>query len=164
MNYKEMQGIIGANANPQAWLHYDSKGIWTLKDDLNITIRELRGDSSQREFHQEWAKGFLDKSASLIEFHLYFGASFVETHYLVGVDENRALLPVPKPNTLIIHFYEYQFARCVDFHNRLDEYMAKCELTLEREKAPLIDPPPAAKRGFPVEISLKASLRERDRA
>ena len=138
MKYRRLQQIIGENATPKAWLHYGSKGIWTLKEDLNITIREKRGDDSDQEFHQEWAKRFPDKSALLLEFHLYYGASFVETHYLVDVDEHRALLPVPKLNTSIVHHYEYQFARCVDFHGRLEEYMDICELTVgpERPHAP----------------------------
>jgi hypothetical protein len=33
MKYRELQQIIGENATPQAWLHYGSKGIWTLKED-----------------------------------------------------------------------------------------------------------------------------------
>jgi hypothetical protein len=131
MTYSELKETLKEHAESNAWLHDDTKGIWTLKSDLNVTIREKRGEDDQDDFQEEWAKRVPDKSAKMVEFDLYYGASFVETHYIVGVDGFRALLPLPKLETETIARDKYVFAKCIDFQNSLDEYIERCRLTVE---------------------------------
>ena len=131
MTYTQLKEAIKDNASSDYWLHDDSKGIWTLKADLNVTIREKRGDDDQRDFHEEWAKRVPDKSAKMVEFDLYYGASFVEVHCMVEVDGFRAMLPLPQMGTEIITKDKYLFSKCIDFQHTLDEYIERCRLTVE---------------------------------
>lgn len=131
MTYPQLQELLKEHAEPAYWLHDDSKGIWTLKADLNVTIRECRDDEDRRDFQEEWAMRVPDKSAKMIEFDLYYGASFVETHCLVGVDGFRALLPLPTIGSEVITNDKYLFAKCIDFQHSLDDYIQRCRLTVE---------------------------------
>lgn len=94
MTYSElMEMITGAAA--EEWLHDDVKGVWTLKRDVGVTIRERRSDVPQ-PFKEAWARGFPDAGACLCIFELWYGASPVETYTFARVDGGRADLPCPR--------------------------------------------------------------------
>jgi hypothetical protein len=133
MTHTQLQQLIATHTGPEHWLHSDAHGIWTLKDDLNLTIREKRSSdrSDERPFGEAWAKRVPDEHAVMIEFDLFYGASYVETHYLISVDGHRALLPLPQAGTEIVAVQDYSFARCVDFQHRLEEYIERCGLKVE---------------------------------
>lgn len=131
MTYPQLLELIKEHAESAYWLHDDSKAIWTLKADLNVTIREKRKDEDRQDFQEEWAKRVPDKSAKMMEFDLYYGASFVETHYIVGVDGLRALMPLPKIGSEVISYDKYLFAKCIDLQHSLDDYIQRCRLIME---------------------------------
>ncbi len=131
MTYTQLKELLKDHAESDYWLHDDTKGIWTLLEDLNVTIRAKTGEADEREFHEEWAKRVPNKSAKMIEFDLYYGASFVETHYIVEVDGGRAYLPLPRAQTSFVPKDKYVFARCIDFQHSLDEYIERCQLQVE---------------------------------
>lgn len=131
MTYTQLQQLIKDNASPTLWLHDDGLGIWTLRCDLHVTIRQIRSDVGGDDFHEAWAKKVPDKTAKVVLFDLYFGASFVERHHMVAVDGHRAILPMPEIGNLSVPASKYHLARCIDFQNSLDDYMGRCGLSLE---------------------------------
>jgi hypothetical protein len=79
------------------WLADDGKGIFTLKTDLDVTIRAACLDWELREpFGEEWATKFPNRQAYREIYELWFRSSFVKSYGFVSVDGGRALLPFPK--------------------------------------------------------------------
>ena len=114
------------------WLQDDSRGIFTFKPDLNVTIREVRGETRPFET-EEWATKCADKHAYVAVFELYYGASFVKGYHFASVDGHRACLPYPRSSTeLNITPEQYAVAKAVDVHGTLDDYMVRAGFGISR--------------------------------
>jgi len=97
MRYDELLDLLLAS-RPEYWLVDDEKGIFTLKIDLDVTLREVGppGDEPEEPFAEEWALQFPSRDTHRVTFELWFRASFVKRYYFAAVDGGRALLPFPK--------------------------------------------------------------------
>jgi hypothetical protein len=97
MRYDELLDLLLAS-RPEYWLADDAKGIFTLKIDLDVTLREVRppGDGPEEPFAEEWALQFPSLDTHRVIFELWFRASFVKRYYFAAVDGGRALLPLSK--------------------------------------------------------------------
>jgi hypothetical protein len=125
MTYHELiQAIV--RSDPDGWLRDDQRGVFTLKSDLNITVRESRtsnGAGERRKFTEEWATNFPDKNAYVEVFELWYGASFVNEYYFAAVDGFRARLPYPETEDHAITEEQYAVAVAVDLKGTLDDYL-----------------------------------------
>lgn len=132
MNYTEFWSLIQDNAYKKAWLHSDDRGIWTLRGNLDITIRLQRpkGEQNFKQCKEPWATKLADSNADIYEYEVYCGASFIESFYLVAVDGGRACVPFPDLKTMQARRQDYVFAQCVDFQDRLEDYMERCGITV----------------------------------
>jgi hypothetical protein len=135
MTYDELMAIIEANPYSEArWSHnYPHESgdmhVFTLKSDLDIRIVMFGSDD---ELYQEkWATQHPDSSAHCVDFDIYYGASLVESGFLVSVDGCRADLPQPDAGTTVVPRRRYAIARAVDHRGSLDEYMQRAGLTVE---------------------------------
>ena len=129
MTYEELKQLI-QDSSKEDWLYDDSKGIYTSKNDLNVTIRHERYDDPT--FHtEEWANQF-SHPASRLMYDIYYGASFIESFYFIALDEYRAEVPIPRSaEELVITRYQYSVARIVDRRDSLDQYMQRAGITVE---------------------------------
>jgi len=119
-------GLIRALAKSRKtdWLRDDSRGIFTFKPDLNITVREVKSDPPRPFESEEWATKFPDRHAFVEVYELYYGASFVKEYHFVALDGYRATLPYPvSAADLRITPEQYSIAEAVDLNGSLDEYM-----------------------------------------
>jgi hypothetical protein len=129
MNYSDLWLLIQDNANREAWLYTDGKHTWTLRADLNVTIREVKTEDDEKTLLTEaWTQGF--NHSYLMEFDVYYGASYVESFWLAAVDEYRAFLPLPIPDTKKVKRREHIYAQCVNFRlGQPEDYMSRCRFT-----------------------------------
>ncbi len=119
-----IRAIVGSRESD--WLRDDSRGIFTFKPDLNITVREVQSDSHRPFEGEEWAANFSDPHATAEVYELYYGASLVKDYRFVSVDGERAMLPYPASATdLRITPEQYSIAQAVDVQGSLDEYMRR---------------------------------------
>ena len=116
MTYEQLVDLV-LGSRQEDWLADELKGVFTLKKDLDVTIRESRaGDWSEGEpFNEPWAKDFPNPNAERALFELWYRASYVKTYYFVMVDGGRAYLPFPKSaNDLTITAEQYAVADAVN--------------------------------------------------
>jgi hypothetical protein len=127
MTYHEILDVVRA-AKGEDWLVNDSKGIFTLKTDLDVTLREVRTHEPE-PFAEDWAQDFPNPAATRAIFELWFRASFVMAYDFVAVDGGRALLPLPKAaDDLTITRVQFAIADAVNFSgNRscFEEYIQR---------------------------------------
>ena len=114
------------------WLFDDEKGIFTLRDDLDVRIERRDPDDLLASYTEPWANNHSDLNATRVFFDIYYRSSFVETFMLVYVDGARACLPYPDAGTTIIPFARYRLARAVDHQDKLDEYIQRSSLTVAK--------------------------------
>jgi hypothetical protein len=101
MTYDRLLDLL-LSSTKEDWLIDDSKGIFTLKSDLDVTIREVRPEdplAPRDHFAEPWAENFPDSLAERQFVELWFRASFVKSYLFVVVDGGRAVLPIPKSAT-----------------------------------------------------------------
>jgi hypothetical protein len=114
MTYDELLNLL-VSSSREDWLHDDDHGIFTLRTDLDVTIREVRTERERRRFEEQWAKEFADPVAYHESYELWFRSSFVKAYTFVSVD-GRASLPLPKaPDDLTITREQYAIANIVNF-------------------------------------------------
>lgn len=116
MTYHELLHLI-VSSGPGDWLDDDERGIFTLKTDLDVTLREVRKDEDYepRPFEEEWATRYPNPTAYSVQFELWFRSSFVKVYYFVSVDGHRALIPFPKSrDDLTITHEQFAVAQAVN--------------------------------------------------
>jgi len=101
--------------------------IIVYKDDVNLRIN---GIGQTNKFEEAWAINHPDSNACMIEYEIFYGATFIESKTLIAVDGFRAYLPMPKINTSIIEREDYLFAKLITGNERLDEYIERSNLTV----------------------------------
>ena len=134
MTYDELMAVIRSSEYGD-WLHDDGKGIFTLRNNLNIRIVEDRHTDENEseifeEFHEAWATRHPNQEAQKAWYHIYYQSSFVQSFMLVAVDGARACLPPPKIGTTEIPLKDYRLAKAVDQLGTLDEYISRSGLTV----------------------------------
>ena len=131
MSYKELMKSI-LNTSKHDWLYNDERGIFTLKNDLDVRIVSKEIDFDNDKFYgEDWAVSHPDPVAYKKTYEIYYRSSFVEEFTLVGVDGFRAYLPMPKVNTLFITPKQYSLAEAVDSLGTLDEYLGRAKLSVQ---------------------------------
>jgi len=113
-----------AGVRPDEWLHDDSHGVWTLKRDLNVTVRE-RSEEDRGTLDEPWAVQLGHDPVHIRTIDLWYGASLVKAFSFASVDGGRALLPYPKTREeLVITREQRAIAVAVNSHlGRLQEYL-----------------------------------------
>lgn len=126
MTYTELTEML-IDARFDEWLHNDHEGVWTLKRDLNVTVRESRRDENLGPLHEPWAVSLGHDPVHVRIFGLWYGASLVKEFYFASVDGNRALLPYPRTQEdLVITCEQFGIAVAVNgdtglLHRYLDQ-------------------------------------------
>jgi hypothetical protein len=131
MDHNTFRGLIYGSTRAD-WLYDDDKGIFTLKSNLNITIRILR-DDEDRSFTEPWHSSLPDPSATRSIHELYYGASYVGYEFIVNVDGGRASIPLPEDGHTApwITRDQHSFGRIVDRGGQLDDYLRRCKITVK---------------------------------
>jgi len=120
---------ILASGNQSDWLFDDEFGSYTYKHDLNLRIQRKEIDFDFDKFSgEEWATKHPDSQAYKSIYDIYYNSSRLERKILVSVDGFRATLPMPAINTNKITSAEYKFAKIVDHHGSLDDYIDRSQL------------------------------------
>ncbi len=134
MQYSSLIDLI-VNSDPTSdWLLDDELGIYTLKDDVHVNLVRQESDSTDR-FEEPWTQVFPDKHAFVIDYHLMYSGSFVESFMLVAVDGGRVKIPLPQqsgpPGSLHIDNPDYHVGKVI--HGRLghdyDDYLRRAGIT-----------------------------------
>ena len=134
MTYDDVMNAVRSNPYPN-WSYNDERRTFTLRDNVNITIRRKDidfNDPTSRFSTEDWATNHPDSVAYQVVYEIYYGASFVENFVLVAVDGLRAYLPVPNANTTIVSRDNYLLAKAVGRSDALDEYLERAKLTVEQ--------------------------------
>lgn len=97
---------------------------------MNIYIERREPSEGSAEFQEPWANKHPNARAERMHYDIFYGAAFVESFMLVGVDGFRAYLPLPRGGTSIVPRRSYNLARAVDHCETLDEYLERSKLTL----------------------------------
>ena len=129
MTYDELiQTLLDAHRDD--WLRDEGEGVWTLKRDLHVTVRE-RHDENLGKLDEPWAT--FHQPADIRIFEVWYGASFIMKYYFASVDGGRALLPYPKTrDDLRITRTQLAVAIAVNSHaNSLHEYLHMVGMVVE---------------------------------
>lgn len=81
-------------------------------------------------FNESWATKHPDNHASSYYCDIKYGPTVIEQKIVVSVDGGRAILPLPKINTLEYSSLDYKIAKIVDTSSRTDEYIKRSGLKL----------------------------------
>ena len=127
MTYSELMNLV-LNSRREDWLRQEGRGVYVLKSDLNVTVREK--PEELRPFTEEWATRFPDRKAYSRVFELWYGGSFIKEYGFASVDGDRARLPYPEFGTNIITREQYAIARAVDVVRGLNEYIRRARLVV----------------------------------
>ncbi len=133
MTYDELlDELIGSSGLD--WLVDEGKGIFTLKGNLDVTIREVRtGVAGDRQkFQEDWAIKFPDPVAYRAIFEVWFRCSFVKSYEFASVDGGRALMPFPKaPDNVAITREQFAIADAVNFsgsRSHFEDYIGRFKI------------------------------------
>jgi len=120
---------------------------WIVKSDQNSEFAYLqrnpliriisyyKEDLIKSKFHENWIDNYLDKTASMWRYGLYFNNSKLENYYLITIDGARGLLPLPKSdNDLKVKPIQYKIAKIFDRFNKLDFYMKIAGISVEDDR------------------------------
>jgi hypothetical protein len=125
MTYEQLIQIVTSYPDPKHWLNDDEKGVFTLKEDLDVRLLEDRSIWEERmPFPEPWSKEYPDPKAYPARFELWYRASFVKDYHFVSVDGARALIPLPHQKDLSITVEQAAIASIVngdgirDYFNR----------------------------------------------
>jgi hypothetical protein len=83
------------DSRPDDWLRNEDEKVWTLKRDLNVTVRERR-EEHVGKLDEPWAMFGHHGPADIRIFEVWHGASFVSKYNFAVVDGGKAVLPYPK--------------------------------------------------------------------
>lgn len=132
MTYEKYMSIV-IDSEATDWLLFDEWGKITFKKDLAFSIEEVEEDFSERKFEEDWVKNFPDKNAYRKRLLLKYNGNIVEEIFLVGVDGNRSLIPLPKLNEMTIDRTQYKIGKIINgIHgNEYEDYLRRCNIRLE---------------------------------
>ena len=125
------------HSNPKA----DWKGIsnnWIsevfLREDTRLRFRaKFMDDGIQNDdFQDKWANCHPDPKATGYWYDLYYDGNLIDRFILVAVDGARASVPPPNWQTGKIHMMEYKVAQIHDIIGKLDEYILRSKLEVDR--------------------------------
>ncbi|MFH1311475.1 MAG: hypothetical protein ABIH65_03660 [Nanoarchaeota archaeon] len=127
------------HSKKEDWIFSDEDGIYTYKNDVNLTIKRESFDESH-EFEEEWVSGkFLLHKAHTSHHNIFYGNSFIKRIYMVSVDGYRAYIPYPHMPDLNITLFEYRFGRiindCYNYsdsfgENHFDKYLKRLNISM----------------------------------
>lgn len=112
MTTDSVKNILGTSY-PNEWSYNDSQGVYTYKEDIDLTMKikeDVRGN--WEEFEEDWVRRFPDPSAKKIIVNVYYRSSIIEDYLFILVDGGRYILPPPK--TLVdlrISRFQYNLGR-----------------------------------------------------
>jgi hypothetical protein len=130
MKHQDLIGILNAG-NKNDWTYDDESGTYTYKQDMNLCIKASKLDFEADKFEgEDWATRHPDKTAYRQEYTVNYSNAVVHRNTLVRVDGLRATLPMPKIGTNQVNQECYAFAKIVDNHNTLNEYMRRADLVV----------------------------------
>ena len=78
---------------PADWIQFNSEGVWTFRDDVDLRIES--SEKLDSRFEAPWTQGIQSRCQSY-SYLVYYGDSPVEYHVVVGVDDFRAHIPMPQ--------------------------------------------------------------------
>lgn len=132
MTYEKYMSIV-IDSEATDWLLFDEWGKITFKKDLAFSIEEVEEDFSERKFEEDWVKNFPDKNAYRKRLLLKYNGNIVEEIFLVGVDGNRSLIPLPKLNEMTIDRTQYKIGKIINgiYGNEYEDYLRRCNIRLE---------------------------------
>lgn len=124
-------------SDPSDWLFDDEHGIYTFKKDTNLTLRRDRFENS-RDFHEEWMNVYANNEGNTSYHDIYYGSSFIERIYIVGVDGYRMYIPFPKMPELTITKFQYIIGCIINrsgMHHGydFDEYLHRAKIKIVEE-------------------------------
>jgi len=134
MTYEKFKEIINGSLKAD-WLFNDEKGIYTFKDDLNISIERV-GTQIPIPL-KDWAPNHLESCptpAYREDYEIYYGASFIECKTMVEVSSPRAVLPLTIEGTDTVSAEDYHFAEILDQWGTLKDTMQRAQLQIERKE------------------------------
>ena len=123
MTYNKIQEMIQSSQGDD-WLYDEKQESFTFKSDKELQIRRTQS----RPFNETWARKFSDKGSDLLEYDVYYNKTFMEKKYLVGIDGERAIVPLPTSSEeLSFRDEDIHFARIINRLSRLDEYIERIQ-------------------------------------
>ena len=138
-NLENLPGSIGGvknkifNSIPDNWIYDDNSGIYTLKEDVQIQIRQNRSEESG-DFSEEWVKSFPDNSAYWDKHSLYYNNNKIGEYNFIAVDGYRMSIPLPKSTReLSITREMYSLGKIINMKHRgydFDDYLSKAGITI----------------------------------
>lgn len=116
------------NSSKKDWyINVNSERIF--KCDPNIRI--IAGSYEERRpYFEEWATKYPVSKAFLNKYYLYYNNNLIKTYSLVSVDDGRALLPIPTPDTNQISRKDYKIALILD-EGDMQKYIQRSGLVIE---------------------------------
>jgi len=129
--------ILRLVANSDAkcdWNHVStglrSSAVYRHDSNLRFEVSIDDADLQQRDFREAWANKHPDPRATGYYYDLFYGATLVRRFILVGVDGERALLPLPDRMSLKVKLLDYKIAQIHDTIGTLDDYIKRPGLSL----------------------------------
>ena len=96
-------------SHPKKWSYNDSQGVYTYKEDVDLTIRikeDIRGN--WKKFEEDWVSSFPDPTAKKIIARVYYRASIITDYLFVLVDGGLYIIAPPNTQTdLRISRFQY---------------------------------------------------------
>lgn len=78
------------------WIQFNSMGTWTFREDVDLRIENH--EQLESRFTAPWTHQIQSRCQSH-GYLVYYGGSPVEYHTVVGVDDFRAYVPMPRDPT-----------------------------------------------------------------
>lgn len=130
---EEIENAIISSDSQTDWIH-NSKGlkstaVYKKDSNLRFEVSIADEDLQNRRFQEPWANKHPDPNSTGYYYDLYYGSTLIKRYILVGVDGERALLPLPDRTTLQVDEMSYKVAQIHDTTGTLDEYMQRSGLT-----------------------------------
>jgi len=123
-------------SHPNKWSYNDSQGVYTYKEDVDLTIRikeEIRGN--WKRFEEDWVTKFPDPKAKRIIARVYYRASIITEYLFVLVDGGRYIIAPPKTELdLRISRFKYNLGLILscNYHFYRDENLAEYNYKLNQ--------------------------------
>lgn len=137
MNTKKIKDIV-LNSHLSDWSYNDERGIYTYKNDVNITIRRNDFDL-EKEFQESWVEEYDDPKAYSVCFEIFYNGNFIEEKYFALVDGARMYIPYPKsPLDLIITEEDYKLGLLINLATNYDfnDYLGRAGILVDHNEFP----------------------------
>jgi len=122
------------DSEPDDWDYNDDRGVFTLKSDASVQIRQINRDDFEK-FEEDWVERYPDPVAYRDKYELLFNGNFIEEFFLIGVDGLRMSIPLPKAsNDLRISERQYRLGKIINNKMKgydLDDYLGRAGITVD---------------------------------